>query len=250
MSPKNEFHAKDALVNILNVATQAQAQAEKCLAVFDLDSTLFDVTPRIKKILHNFVNEPEFLNRFPANCEALAEAEVLRTDWGIRDALTRAGLDGHNPDFHDAIKAYWKKYFFSNEFLEYDTIYDGAVEFVKALYDREVDIVYLTGRDVPRQGPGTEKVLRKWDFPLDPIHARMVLKSREKLDDAKFKSDFFAAIPDGKYQNIWLFENEPTNIRLVRMEHSHVEVVFFDSTHSGQHEPPVDLPKIMHYLLD
>lgn len=78
----------------------------------------------------------------------------------------------------------------------------------------------------------------------------MVLKSREKLDDAKFKSDFFAAIPDGKYQNIWLFENEPTNIRLVRMEHSHVEVVFFDSTHSGQHEPPVDLPKIMHYLLD
>jgi hypothetical protein len=250
MSDSNENHSKGALIKILHQARAVQAEGNHCLAVFDLDSTLFDVTPRIRKIIHDFITEPEHQKRFPANCDALKDAEVMRADWGVRDALTRAGLDGHNPIFHETMKDYWRTHFFSNEFLEYDIVYDGAVEFVKALYDLEVDIVYLTGRDVARMGIGTEKVLKKWDFPLDPIHAQMILKPNLKMDDAKFKSDYFAAIPDGKYTHIWLFENEPTNIRLVRKEHSQVEVVFFHSTHSGQHEPPVDLPKIMHYLLD
>ena len=250
MSKRNSFHAKNALVDILNRATQAQSCGEKTLAVFDLDSTLFDVTPRIRKILHNFARDPDHIKKFPESCTALMEVEVLRTDWGIRDALIRAGLDGHHPEFQLTIKNYWKKHFFSNEYLEYDTLYDGAQEYVQALYEREVDIAYLTGRDVERMGVGTEKVMHKWKFPLHPVRAQLVLKPRQKMDDAKFKSNYFAAIPDGKYEIIWLFENEPANIHLVRKEHTHVEAVFFDSTHSGQHEAPVDLPTIMHYLLD
>jgi hypothetical protein len=250
MGKKHELHAKDALINIMNKATQAQSNAQKCLAVFDLDSTLFDVTPRIEKILQNFIREPEIQSRFPANCKAIKEVEIYRTDWGIRDALIRAGLDGHSPDFHEVIKTYWRKHFFSNEYLHYDSVYDGAVEYVTALYERQVDIVYLTGRDVARLGRGTIDVLNKWNFPMDPTHAQTILKPHMDMDDAQFKSDYFATLPDGKYEYIWLFENEPTNIRVVRKEHSHIEVIFFDSTHSGLHEAPVDLPKIMHYLLD
>lgn len=237
------------LERILTEIAAFEASGHEALVVFDLDSTLFDVSPRLKKILHDFALDPQNQSLFPEACEILKEAETYRTDWGIKDAVIRAGLDKHHPEFHQALKQYWVKHFFSNEYLEYDIPYEGAVEYVQNLLKVGADIVYLTGRDVHRMGQGSRDVLLKWHFPLDDKRSQLVLKPQKGMDDAQFKSDWFAALPEGKYQKIWFFENEPVNVNLVRLQHQHIEVVFFESTHSRKEEAPTDLPRILNFLI-
>lgn len=43
---------------ILRQAEELQTSGQKCLAVFDLDSTLFYVSPRIQKVLRDFADHP------------------------------------------------------------------------------------------------------------------------------------------------------------------------------------------------
>ncbi|GIL17889.1 MAG: hypothetical protein BroJett040_16400 [Oligoflexia bacterium] len=241
---------KTLLREILTKITQIIQNRGRALVVFDLDSTLFDVSPRLQKILHDFAHNPDNQSRFPESCEILKEAETLRSDWGIKNALVRAGLDNHHPDFHLALKTFWLESFFSNHYLQYDKPYEGAAEYVNQLHQAGAEIVYLTGRDIPRMNQGTLDVLKKWNFPIHVPRAEVVLKPEKGLDDAQFKTDWFAALPEGVYQGIWFFENEPVNVNLVRDTHEHVEIVFFESTHAGKAEPPTELPRIMHYLLD
>ncbi len=244
MNPRSKAYLKKIL-----------SQANKStLAVFDLDSTLFDVSPRIHKILTDFGKTPENLRQFPEVCSILTNIKMERKDWGIKDALLRAGLDGHNPSFHQAIKEYWQRTFFSNEYLKYDRPYEGSVDYVQRFYSTGAAITYLTGRDVARMGTGSVEILKHWGFPLDeegPLQrASLVLKPRKGMDDARYKSDFFCQNLKNLFSKIWFFENEPVNISLVRQEHPEVEVIFFDSAHSGKLQTPSDLPSIIHYLLD
>lgn len=238
------------LSQILVRIQQASTQNMQTLAVFDLDSTLFDVSPRLQKIMTDFAENPENQKKFPESCQILKTVQTERTDWGIKNALIRAGLDGHHPDFHHALRDHWQSRFFSNEYLKYDLPYDGAQSYVSKLYQAGAEIVYLTGRDVARMGIGTVQTLKKWNFPIDLNKTGLILKPEKGMDDAKFKSDYFASLPEKKYQNIWFFENEPVNTNFVSECHKHVDIVFFDSTHSGKEDPHPHLPKIMHYLLD
>ena len=173
----------------------------------------------------------------------------MRSDWGVKNAVVRAGLDKHHPEFHQALKEFWLKTFFSNEYLHYDVPYEGAVEFTRQLAELNTDIVYLTGRDVQRMGLGSEETLRHWNFPLDDDRARLVLKPQKGMDDAEFKSEWFGSLPAEHYGKIWFFENEPVNVNLVRLQHKHVEIVFFESTHSGKQEAPADLPRILNFMI-
>lgn len=238
------------LEKILTEMAYFDRQKLKTLAVFDLDSTLFDVGPRLKKILHDFAAHPEFQKKFPEACALLALAETQRTDWGIKDAVMRAGLGDHSTDLHNALRDFWKQKFFSNEYLHFDVPYDGAVEFVQKVQELNCDIAYLTGRDVARMGPGSREVLEKWAMPLNDQNAQLILKPQKGMDDAAFKSDWFAEIPENKYTKIWFFENEPVNVNLVRSVHKHIEIVFFDSTHSRQQAAPLDVPKIINFLFN
>jgi hypothetical protein len=242
-------HPAQYLERILTEIADFEAQGHQALAVFDLDSTLFDVSPRLKKILHDFALEPGNQALFPEACGILSKAETYRTDWGIKNAVVRAGLDRHHPEFHQALKDFWFKNFFSNEYLEYDIPYEGAVEYVQKLLKTGADIAYLTGRDVHRMGQGSRDVLLKWKFPLDDKRSTLVLKPKKGMDDAEFKSDWVRDIPTGRYQKIWFFENEPVNVNLVRQRHPNVEIVFFESTHSGKAEAPTDLPRILNFLI-
>ena len=217
-------------------------------AVFDLDSTLFDVTPRLQQILHDFANDSHHQKLFPENCKILKTAEAQHQDWGIRWALQRAGLDGHHPEFHQAIKEFWIRSFFSNSYLQYDRPYPGAIEYVNAVAATGAQVVYLTGRDIPRQGEGTEQALKKWGFPLHETLARMVLKPVAGLDDAEFKENFFRSLPSETAT--WLFENEPVNVNVIRRHHPHVKIVFVNTVHAGIEPPPEDIPHILHFVLE
>lgn len=238
------------LQTLLEKARELTRENKRGLAVFDLDSTLFNVSPRLTKILHDFADHPDFQKQFPESAKILKTLSTQRSDWGIKQSLIRAGLDQHHPEFHQAIRDFWRQHFFSDAYLHYDTPYEGAVEYVQALVKENIDIVYLTGRDVQRMGKGSREVLLKWNFPLNDKQSSLALKPEKGLDDAQFKSDWFTGHDLSKYQTVWFFENEPVNIHKIREDHPEIEVVFFSSTHSGRAEPPTDLPHIFDFLLN
>ncbi len=233
------------LVNIQDLTRKGQ----KSLVVFDLDSTLFDVSPRLERILLDFAAAPLNQKLFPEQVALLKNIKTLRSDWGIKGALERAGLDGHHADFQEAIKDYWQKSFFSNHYLQFDSPYEGALEFVASVESVGAEIAYLTGRDVERMGVGSEEIMRRWGFPLNE-KALLVLKPHRSMDDAQFKTDWFIEADKKGYSKIYFFENEPVNLHHLAQFCPHVEMIFFESTHAGKAEPPEALPRIMNFLLN
>jgi len=243
-------HSSHLLRQIIGKIEEFQNKGQKTLAVFDIDSTLFDVSPRVERILMEFASDPRHQALFPEQIQQLKDIRTHRKDWGFQNALQRAGLDGHHPELQEAIRHFWYQRFFSNEYLQYDLPYDGAVDYVNTLANLGSEIVYLTGRDLPRMGAGSALTLKHWGFPLDDRQTRLVLKPDKSLDDAEFKTGWFAQVPYEEYAEVWFFENEPVNIHHLRGQLPHVNVVFFESTHAGKATPPEDIPKILHFLLD
>ncbi len=237
------------LDQILAHVAALSKQNKKSLVVFDLDSTLFDVSPRLERILLDFAASPLNQKRFPEQIRLLKKITTLRTDWGIINALQRVGLDGHHPEFQEAVKSYWQQSFFSNHYLQFDAAYEGAVEYVNALDRAGAHIAYLTGRDVERMGAGTLHVTKDWGFPLHDT-AEMVLKPHRSMNDAQFKTDWFLEADKKDYDTIYFFENEPVNLVHLAENCPRVKMIFFDSTHSGKAEVPANLPRIMNFLLN
>lgn len=243
-------HSSHLLHQILVKIEEIQNQGLRSLVVFDIDSTLFNVSPRVEKILLDFAAEPTHEADFPQQVQILKSIRTQGNDWGFKNALERAGLVGHPPEFHQALHNYWYERFFSNEYLHHDLPYAGAVDYVNAVSKKGAEIVYLTGRDTERMGPGSVRTLQQAGFPLDDQNARLVLKPHKSLDDAEFKTNWFTALPRNHYANMWFFENEPVNIHHLRQRLPEVSVVFFESTHAGKALPPQDIPRIMHFLLE
>ncbi|HEX7672930.1 MAG TPA: HAD family hydrolase [Bdellovibrio sp.] len=231
------------LVNIQNTI----ASGKKCLIVFDLDSTLFDVSPRLERILLDFAAEPEFQKRFPEQVALFRNIKTLHTDWGITGALQRIGLDNAHLEFKEAVMDYWHERFFSNHYLQYDQPTPGAVEFVHEVEKLGAHIAYVTGRDVQRMGVGSKEVLLKWGLPIHE-NAELVLKPNKALDDAEFKTDWFIAARKRDYERVYFFDNEPVILHLMEKKCPEVECYFLDSTHSGKAAPPENLPRLLNFL--
>lgn len=238
------------LRKILSEVEETTLQKGKSLAVFDLDSTLFDVSPRIQQILWDFAHDPKYSKLYPETVDILKNIQTQRKDWGIKQAILRAGLGEHSAEFHEDLRLFWKQHFFSNPYLEYDKPYEGAVEFVQELWEKGAEIVYLTGRDTFRMGQGSIRVLKKWQFPVDEERATLVLKPKAGMDDAQFKKDWFADRDLDIFSHVWFFENEPANLWEIQKHLPKVKMIFLDSTHSGKAEPLPDIPKILHFLLE
>jgi hypothetical protein len=223
-------------------------ESKKCLAVFDIDSTLYDVSPRTEKILQEFAHHPMHNSNFPKASEILKKTQILPSDWGYREAFERHDLLEEPHEFHHSLKEFWTDKFFSNHYLHLDNPYEGAVQFVNKLYDTGASIAYLTGRDFPRMGEGTHRILKESGFPVNPPRAEVALKPSKGLDDARFKCDWFISVLD-KYDEICFFENEPVNINWIQEYCPKVEIIYFDSTHSGLANPPFHLPTITDYKI-
>lgn len=220
----------------------------KVLLVFDLDSTLFDVSHRTQQILMEFAQLPEILRKYPQEAELLKQAQVTIQDWGYAEALRRMGSFESAQAMRAELFQFWKKHFFSDPYLHFDQPVPGAVEFVNQLLNFEnTEIVYLTGRDQNRMGKGTVEVLKKWNFPVAGPKTQLILKPHQDLEDAAFKTKWFLDHPEIHQSAVWFFENEPVNINHLRKTLSHIEIVFFESTHSQKEQPPVDLPKIRNF---
>lgn len=238
-------------IDIFNkIKDLALVQKTHPLVVFDLDSTLFDVAPRLEKVLIDIASEPLIIQKFPNVIPHFKNIKTEQRDWGFVEVLKRAGVDHDHHDLFKTVKEFWIEKFFSNEYIHYDKPYLGSVEFVQKIDQLGIPIVYLTGRDVKRMARGSREVLLKWNFPLDDKNSRLVLKPEKSMDDALFKRDWIHNYISESKKSLFLFENEPVNINLVARELPKVELVFFDSTHSRKETPPDEVFTLVHYLLD
>jgi hypothetical protein len=238
------------LQKIKDQAKQTIFQGTQNLFVFDLDSTLFDVGPRIQKIIMDFAAEDAHAAKYPIETKLLKNVKVSPSDWGIRSSIEKIPFTSAPPaDFFTSIRTFWMEKFFSNDYLNHDEPYDGAVEFLNHLADIPGNnIAYLTGRDVKRMLLGTEASLSQHGFPVGAPNITLALKPNTEISDTDFKCDWFYQIEHLNFANIWFFENEPTNIERVAREHPQVQIIFFDSTHSGKLPSPTDFPTISDYL--
>ncbi|HVK62336.1 MAG TPA: HAD family hydrolase [Bdellovibrionales bacterium] len=241
---------KSILARILDDAAVHRASNEKFLAVFDLDSTLFDLTLRISKIVEDFRNDEANKARFPTECEQLKDFVLNPDEWGMDLGLARIGLNGqeHRP-FLEALHIFWADCFFSGSHLHHDEPLPGSVEFVQALLKTGAHIMYLTGRDIPRMLEGTVRILRERGFPVDGDNVEVILKPVASMDDARFKADVLKTSVK-LYKTIWLFENEPANLNLVAKELPSIGLVFIESCHSGREQLDGVLDRIKHFEVD
>jgi hypothetical protein len=222
----------------------------RCLFVFDLDSTLYDVSPRLQKIIDNFADHPEHKSKFPNETNIIKTAKVLHSDWGVRASINRLSFDQPPPEeLYQLVRDFWSFHFFGNDYLVHDKPYLGSVEFVQKLAALPLnDIAYLTGRDIQRMGTGSIESLKQHEFPIETKNTSLALKPHQDHEDTLFKSDWFGQIDQQIYDHIWFFENEPLNIHQVQVDHPHVKIIFFKSTHSGKGTEPHGLPTITDYL--
>lgn len=210
----------------------------KCIAVFDLDSTLFCVSPRSQAILRDLAAETSFEERFPAASHLLSSVEVLPTEYGIKTAMLRSGI-APAPGLVEAVITYWREKFFSNTHMNHDVTYPGAVEFVQRLHQAGVEVYYLTGRNEIKMREGTMRNLKNWNFPNLPLE-RAIMKPNEADADHVFKEMKLKELAH-LAPAVWFFENEPVIVHHVRRELPDVHIVFVDSAHSGKADPPTDL---------
>ncbi len=226
------------LNEILKTTREIAAQNGRTMAVFDLDSTLFNVSTRTQKILEEFAHEHAV--------EELKSIEVLHTDWGVKESLMRKGYNQEDhTQLHTQLKDFWFERFFSNAYLHYDVPYPGAIEFVQELEHAGAEIFYLTGRDVLRMGTGSKDVLLKWGFPCRS--EQLILKPHRSMDDELFKRDWFIQRDRSAFQKVYFFENEPVNINAVLKHCPDVEIIFLDTTHARKQTVTAPIQRIPHF---
>jgi hypothetical protein len=235
--------AQNEILNTVlkSVENSASNTVHPSAVVFDLDSTLFCVSPRTQAIVHSFCSKAEFKERFKDEIEILKEVELQPTDWGLRSALERH-KQPINPELFAALRKYWGRCFFSNQFMHHDTMYPEASTYVRRLQDAGAQIFYLTGRHAHSMYEGTVRNLELHQFPFDP-EGMLFMKPSDHDSDEDFKTTWFRHNV-ARFNQIWFFENEPVIIEQVRAAVPSVKIVFMDSTHSGRALKPVDLPAI------
>jgi len=214
------------------------------LAVFDLDSTLFDVSPRTQAILDSFLKEIASSSENKNEYEFLKHVRIQTGDWGLRHPLERAGFRSTD-EFHKRLRDYWRRYFFSSEFLYFDQPYIGAIDFVNNLKLAGVEIMYLTGRDAQNMRSGTLKSFAQHGLPLNSAEHLIMKPVKGTYEDEDFKDirlrELLNLKPNTK---IWFFENEPVILNKIIKSDLPIELIWTDTTHSQRELPPRHLPVI------
>ena len=211
---------------------------KNCAVVFDLDSTLFCVSPRSEAILRELALEPVFRAQFPDAASVLSSISVRPEEYGVKSALLRSGLVP-SLELMIAVRDYWRLKFFANSHLHHDLIYPGAEKFVHRVFAAGASVYYLTGRCEEKMRVGTMAALAEWKFPDIPVD-RVIMKGSLDVTDESYKETRLRELAL-KHDRIWLFENEPVIIHKVRRALPDIHIVYMDSAHSGVANPPTDL---------
>jgi len=230
-----EFHphtSQEVLQEVISRTQNVLDQKKLPVIIFDLDSTLFHVSPRSYEILKEWAQA--------TSVSILPNLTADDMGYSIEDVWMKRGLSTETGESFKHLKdakAYWRQRFFSNEYIHHDLPHEGAVDFVKKLHSMGAKIVYLTGRDVPLMHFGTVDHLRNCGFPVEVERTRLILKPKRHIDDLVFKAGVCESAKEWG-EVVASFENEPKN--LVAMQEAlgpKVMHVFFESV-SSDHAAP------------
>lgn len=220
--------------------------------VFDLDSTIFDVKPRTLRILKEFA----LTNRARELSPAIADWSLGLNAHRLLYTLEESARANRVPDVEPEAKAYlkeafqfWLKRFFTHQYVTVDHPALGAVDYVNRVVDAGAIAVYLTGRDWPGMGKGTQTMLENCGFPVDPRVSELIMKPNSGLDDAEFKDEALRELRT-EGEAVALFDNEPANFHVFEKNFPEAWLVFYHSNCSTKDAKAVSrLYKIDNFLL-
>ncbi|OGQ33551.1 MAG: hypothetical protein A3F16_04880 [Deltaproteobacteria bacterium RIFCSPHIGHO2_12_FULL_43_9] len=216
----------EALTRIIN-----NSNGRKLL--FDLDGTLFDVSPRHRAILRSWaINHG---SNFKEG-SLIREHVEKPLPYSIKEAFKIWGLDytGEHEDHYKSLYEYWADHFFSGRFMEHDRVEEGALEFLKRLEKEGLEVFYVSGRFNHCMREGTYHKIIEAGFPLYSDE-QLILKIDLSVSDVEFKSNIAKKLGDVRAT----FDNEPANV--VSMEDALPEAIhiFFETVCSSHEAKPV-----------
>ena len=212
--------------------------------VLDIDSTLVTTYQRNQAILDEFITTKK--EQFPEDCLNLKQAQCQLGDYGLKTGLERIKFKETAPGLSQLLQDYWRKNFFSNNFLSADRPAEGAVEWVQYLKTFGVDFIYLTARHKDTMWEGTLSSLKDLGFPIS--EKNLFLKEDLRDNDEGYKTKLLGQIIAKKKQNIWFIDNEPTVLNEISKDHPKVNLIWFESTHSGKATPPEGITSIKSFI--
>lgn len=201
------------------------------VAVFDLDSTLFDNRPRQARILAEYGRS---LGDDPAGRLLAAALPEHWQGWDIRVAMHNAGLSPADVERHFApARRFWKARFFTSEYCTLDVPLAGAPRFVNELAASGVQIAYVTGRHVS-MGPGTLASLAQGGFPAPEAgRVHLLLKPSFDEEDDAWKREAPSRL-DRLGRVFAAFDNEPAHVNVYAEAYPAALVIHLDTDHSGR----------------
>lgn len=237
------FHPLTNIEVLAEVHDRIRREREKAgstpVLLLDLDSTLYEVGPRSLQILKEWMAAPESRG-FPAIRDRIAHMKRSELGYSLLDTFTHLGLSVMDPGVEEALKSatkFWGQRFFTHEYLEFDDVYPGAPEFVRAAYELGAEIIYLTGRDEPGMGRGTRARLLKDHFPFEKERTHLILKEAFEHDDLDHKTNA-ADYVKGIGNLVASFENEPPNLVTLSDIFPDAMHVFVDTVYSSRPASP------------
>ncbi|MEL6548172.1 MAG: HAD hydrolase-like protein [Myxococcota bacterium] len=226
------------LLQVLDNVRTAYNKQQRPMVIFDLDGTIFDNRTRTLKILQEYADK-ELQSVRPEAAAAIKALTKDRVSYGLSDTLNSAGVTEEAVVNNAAV--FWSERFFKDDYLKYDEPVDGVVNYVRTLYSNGARIVYLTGRDAPRQLIGTVKSLRDKGLPIGIQGTELIMKPTSQTQDAIFKQQVTNYLRHyGRV--VATFDNEPANANVFRRAFPSATVVAFDAPHSPN--PPPLLPDV------
>lgn len=196
------------------------------VALFDIDSTLMDTSPRNAAILAGALADVPGL-------AAWKDRLVLdgRT-WNVLDPLRQAGI--RDQALLDAVAAYWKERFFTDEWVLKDEPYPGAADFVVDLKSQGFRIAYLTGRHTGGMEAGTRQSFAHHGFPCGPEES-FFFKPTFEMGDREFKQSVCHQVA-ALGTLVVSVDNEPANVNLFHRVFPRARIVWLDTVTSPNPE--------------
>ena len=187
------------------------------LVLFDIDSTIMNTAPRNYRILQ----EAEQALPYLRGISILIDKEEI--GWNFADAV--ASRLAMTEEQKKELQDFWYERFFFDPWLGYDTPYEGVKEVLHWFREKDIRIVYLTGRDEINMKKGTIDSFADYGLPVD---ADFILKPSQDHEDLAFKMEAFDRIRS-MGSCILAVENEPANANAMKRAFPGTPVALIDT---------------------
>jgi len=216
--------AEDLTRGIYPKAIQSRARGNIPVAVFDLDETLVNSTPRRYLALQSAL--PALAAQFPAEVEKLRSVRLehllsLQNRYSITELLAKAGIQ--NAQFQSQLDAQFVPHYLSSEYIAFDRDIACGAKFIRDLVKMGVVPVYISSRYARTQMAGTVANLQELQITRPNETYRIILRP-DGMSSIDFKKMAFAKVKSlgselGKPVDIVLaVENEPENMNAMTAE--------------------------------